>query len=166
MIRNYDSSEAPAIFQADARPTETITSPDTLKSTGAAFQSNSAQKGDKWEFYSVNELLKRNWIRRQPTRVGGPNKTTLVCGERTRAGKTQLAWFNLGSLNRTDINNNPVMPNWFDLGNDYLKIEKLHSMGQFEVTETKKFDFQKWDGAVRLEGETEPRDIAIIPWAE
>jgi hypothetical protein len=166
MNRVYKAEEAPAIFGADRRPVEIITDASTLKSTGAAFQSNSANKGDKWEFDSLADLLKKNWIRRQATSDSGKNKTTLICGERTRAGKTTLAWFNLGSLNREDINNVPVMPEWHELGNDYLKIEKLHSMGQFEVTDTKKIDVQKWDGAVRVEGETESRDVAIIPWVE
>jgi hypothetical protein len=55
------------------------------------------------------------------------------------------------------------MPEWHELGNDNLKIEKLHKMGKFEVTETKNVKVQKWDGAVRLDGQTTTQDYAIIP---
>jgi hypothetical protein len=160
----YRPEDAPAVYGADSRAVEVVTDAAILLSTGAPFQSNSAKVGDIWEFNDLNTLLTNGWIRRQLTRAGGSNKTTLICGERTRDGKTQLAWFNLGSLIREDYDGNPVMPEWHALGNDNLKIEKLHKMGKFEVTDTKTVKVQKWDGAVRLDGQTTTQDYAIIPW--
>lgn len=164
MNNTYTKADTPAISGADSRAVETVTNLESLNTTGAPFQRNPVKIDDEWEFDSPQKLLELGWIRRQVTRVGGNNKTTIICGERTRAGVTKLAWFNLGQLSRTDINDNPMMPEWYDLPNDNAKIAKLHSMGKFKITDSRTIPVQKWDGAVRLEGETENVTYPVIPW--
>lgn len=163
MKRNYTAQETPAIFGADnGRTVVGIESLDDLKSMGAQFDGNSAMLNDEWSFADMNTLFANNWIKRQATVAGGTRYTTLVCGERTRNGSTRLAWFNLGSLTRQDVNREPVMPEWYNMGNDYTRIEHLAGR-TFKVVKTETHKMAKWEDGVRVEGAFDEKAIPVVP---
>lgn len=164
MKNTYSADQAPAIFGADrgmdVTPVESL---ETLKNVGGNFDGNSAMLNDEWSFPDLNTLMANKWIKRQLTRRGGQNSTTLICGERTRGASTKLAWFNVGSLSRQDNNREYVQPEWADLGNDYARIENLAGR-TFKVTETKTVDMPKWEDGVRIEGESIQKAIPLVPF--
>lgn len=164
MKGNYTAADAPAIFGADnGRTVVEVESLDALKGMGAQFDGNSAMLNDEWSFADMNTLFSNNWIKRQATTAGGQRFTTLICGERTRNGNTKLAWFNLGSLTRQDVEREPIHPEWYNMGNDYNRIEKLAGR-TFKVTTTKKnVKVAKWDNGVRVEGAHDVKEIPVVP---
>ena len=163
MKGNYNASDAPAIFGADnGRTVVGIESLEDLKGMGAQFDGNSAMKDDEWSFADMNTLFANNWIKRQATTAGGQRFTTLICGERTRNGNTKLAWFNLGSLTRQNVDREPIHADWYNMGNDYTRIEKLAGR-TFKVTKTVKAKVAKWDNGVRVEGAFDEKDIPVVP---
>lgn len=164
MKRDYQKSETPAIFGADqvGREVVSVASLEALKNMGASFDGNSAMLGDEWSFADMQTMLANDWIRRQPTRAGGNRITTLICGERTRNGVSKLAWFNLGSLTRQDVNREPVFTDWTELGNDFARLEKL-ARRTFKVTTTKKAKLTKWQDGVVVDGAFDEREIPVVP---
>lgn len=165
MKRTYTKDETPAIFGEDqvGRQAVVIGSLDDLRSAGANFDGNSAMLNDEWSFADMQTMFANNWIKRQPTRAGGNRITTLVCGERTRNGVTKLAWFNLGSLTRQDVNREPIFKDWYELGNDYARLEKLANR-TFQVTTTVKANVTKWVDGVAVEGQWDEKEIPAVPF--
>jgi hypothetical protein len=102
-------------------------------------------------------------IRKQVTRAGGTNHSFFVLANCTRGNKTQLKWFNIGSLARQDAARNAIMPQWHELGNVYARAQKLAGR-VIDVTEEKPFEMPKFEDGVRVEGATVTRKIAIVPF--
>jgi hypothetical protein len=102
-------------------------------------------------------------IKKQVTRAGGNNFAFLVLGRRTRGNKTGLAWFNLNTLSRVDANREPIMPEYFDLGNIYARAQQIAGR-TIKIATEKQCDMPKFENGVRIEGATEKRPIAIVPF--
>lgn len=165
MKKTYSKNETPAIFGGDqvGRQAVVIGSLDDLRTAGANFDGNSAMLGDEWSFADMQTMFQNGWIQRQPTRAGGNRLATLVCAERTRNGVTKLAWFNLASLTRQDVNREPIFADWYELGNDYARLEKLAGR-TFTVSDVKsKVKVTKWVDGTVVEGAWDEKDIPVIP---
>ena len=151
--------QIPALFGESARPSEVIRDKKSLLNEGGNFDGGTAMKGDKWDFPEFDEML----IRKQVTRVSGNNYGFFVLATCTRGGKSQLKWFNIGSLARQDAARDAIMPEWYELGNVYARAQKLAGR-VIDITEEKSVEMPKFEDGVRVEGATVTRNIAIIPF--
>lgn len=158
-MSDVKQDQIPALFGESARPSELIQDKKSLLNEGGNFDGGTAQKGDKWDFPEFDEML----IRKQATRQGGTNYGFFVLANCTRNNKTQLRWFNIGSLARQDANRDAIMPQWYDLGNVYARAQKLAGR-IIDVKDEKSVEMPKFEDGVRVEGATVTRKIAIIPF--
>lgn len=149
----------PALFGESARPSEVVKDKKSLLNEGGNFDGGTAMKGDKWDFPAFDEML----IRKQVTRAGGNNYGFFVLATCTRGNKSQLKWFNIGSLARQDAHRNAIMPEWYELGNVYARAQKLAGR-IINITEEKSVEMPKFEDGVRVEGATIARNIAIVPF--
>lgn len=152
--------QIPALFGESARPSTIVTDKSTLLNEGGNFDGGSAMKGDTWDFPTFDEML----IRKQVTRPSGTNYSFFVLAECTRNNKKQLKWFNLGSLARQDANRDAIMQEWYDLGNVYARAEKLAGR-KISITAEKSCEMPHFENGVRVEGVTDTRNIAIVPFS-
>jgi hypothetical protein len=158
-MSDVKQEQIPALFGESARPSEVIKDKRSLLNEGGNFDGGSAMKDDQWDFPEFDEML----IRKQVTRQGGNNYSFFVLANCTRNNKTQLKWFNIGSLARQDAARNAIMPQWHELGNVYARAQKLAGR-VIDVTEEKPFEMPKFEDGVRVEGATVTRKIAIVPF--
>lgn len=158
---NLNATSIPAIWGvSQGMPVTEIQDLSTLKNEGGIFDGASAMLGDKWEFPTMDKMV----VRKQPTRAGGNNNRFLILAERTRNGKTELAWFNLNSLLRQDASRNYLMSNWVDLGNHHARMEKLAGR-VIEITDTIEYSAQKFENGRPVEGQTVPgQKCPIVPF--
>lgn len=158
---NYkDSSKWPAIFGAgNGLTVSEVTDINALKNEGGQFDGGAAIKGDTWEFPKFEDMV----VKRQLTRAGGNNTRIVVLAERTRNGKTELAWFNMNSLMRQDGARNYIYPKWADMPSVYARLEQLGGK-KLTISEEKKFPMQKFENGQPVQGQTEERTIAIVPF--
>jgi hypothetical protein len=158
-MSDVKQEQIPALFGESARPSEVIKDKKSLLNEGGNFDGGTAMKGDKWDFPEFDEML----IRKQVTRAGGNNYGFFVLATGTRSGKSQLKWFNIGSLARQGANRVAVMPEWYELGNVYARAQKLAGR-IIDIKEEKPVEMPKFEDGVRVEGATVTRNIAIVPF--
>jgi hypothetical protein len=158
-MSDVKQEQIPALFGESARPSEVIKDKKSLLNEGGNFDGGTAMKGDKWDFPEFDEML----IRKQVTRAGGNNYGFFVLATCTSGGKSQLKWFNIGSLARQDANRVAVMPEWYELGNVYARAQKLAGR-IIDIKEEKPVEMPKFEDGVRVEGATVTRNIAIVPF--
>lgn len=158
-MSDVKQEQIPALFGESARPSEIIKDKKSLLNEGGNFDGGTAMKGDKWDFPEFDEML----IRKQVTRANGNNYGFFVLATCTRGGKSQLKWFNIGSLARQDANRVAVMPEWYELGNVYARAQKLAGR-IIDIKEEKPVEMPKFEDGVRVEGATVTRNIAIVPF--
>ena len=158
---NYQNeSKWPAIFGASNGLTVSqVENIEDLKNEGGQFDGGAAIKGDTWEFPKFEDMV----VKRQLTRAGGTNTRIVVLAERTRNGKTELAWFNMNSLMRQDGARNYIYPKWADMPSVYARLEQLGGK-KLTISEEKKFPMQKFENGQPVQGQTEERTIAIVPF--
>lgn len=158
---NYkDSSKWPAIFGAgNGMTVSEIVDINALKNEGGQFDGGAAVLGDTWEFPKIEDIV----VKRQLTRAGGTNTRIIVLAERTRNGKTELAWFNMNSLMRQDGNRNYIYPKWADLPSVYARLEQLGGK-KVSITDEKTFAMQSFENGRPVAGKTEDRKIAMVPY--
>lgn len=158
---NYsDQSKWPAIYGVERGMTVSeVSDINALKNEGGAFDGASALLGDKWEFPTMDKMV----VKRQLTRAGGNNTRILVLAERTRNGKTELAWFNMNSLMRQDYQRNAIYPKWYDLPSVYARMERLAGK-TITIDKTEKFNMQKFENGMPVEGACNEQPIAIVPF--
>ena len=158
---NYsDQSKWPAIYGVERGMTVSEISDITaLKNEGGAFDGASALLGDTWEFPTVDKMV----VKRQLTRAGGNNTRILVLAERTRNGKTELAWFNMNTLMRQDYQRNACYPDWYNLPSVYARMEKL-SGKKIKIDQSSSFKMQKFENGMPVEGAFVEQNIAIVPF--
>lgn len=158
-MSDVKQEQIPALFGESARPSELIKDKKSLLNEGGNFDGGTAMKGDTWDFPAFDEMM----IRKQVTRQSGANYSFFVLATCTRNNKTQLKWFNIGSLARQDANRDAIMPEWYELGNVYARAQKLAGR-VIKVTDEKSVEMPKFEDGVRVEGATVTRNIAIIPF--
>lgn len=158
-MSDVKQEQIPALFGESARPSELVKDKKSLLNEGGNFDGGTAMKGDTWDFPAFDEMM----IRKQVTRQHGTNYSFFVLATCTRNNKTQLKWFNIGSLARQDANRDAIMPEWYELGNVYARAQKLAGR-VIKVTDEKSVEMPKFEDGVRVEGATVTRNIAIIPF--
>ena len=151
--------QIPALFGESQRPSEIVTNKEALLNEGGNFDGGGAMKDDVWDFPEFDEMI----IRKQPTRVNGSNHSFFVLAKVTRNKKEQLKWFNIGSLARQDASRTAIMPEWYDLGNVYARAKKLAGR-VIKITSEKKCDMPHFENGVRVDGVTDAKQIAIVPF--
>jgi hypothetical protein len=155
-----DSSKWPAIFgSSNGMPVSNVDDMEEMKRVGGVFDGMSAMKGDKWEFPAMENMV----VKKQPTRAGSVNMRYLILGERTRNNKVELAWFNLNSLLRQDVNRTNLFPEWCDLGNHHARMAKLAGR-TIDITDEKDYRAPKFDNGRPVEGDSIPAKCAVVPF--
>lgn len=141
-----------------------------LEVEGVNFESYTLKKGDAVVFPKFEDME----VTENPV---GPKATKVfyVKCMRTRGGVESSSYFNVNSLSKRDIANDPVYPEFYSLPNLKARLEKLAELGKLWCNETKKIAVQKFvgnvpqyhdepqeDGTVMSVKTPIPQEVAII----
>jgi len=85
-----------------------------------------------------------------------------VACKRVRNGKETNYWFNVNSLTRRDADNNPVFPEWYELGNLDARLEKLAEVGAITAKEEVKVMSPVFEGNKRVYNDVVQEDGTVI----
>lgn len=117
-----------------------VKDPKKLMNSGVNFDTYQIREGETLRFASFEDMMnpENELIIERQVSKGSPNYFTLVKCESEYNGIKKVTYFSLPSLKRQDVDNQPVNPSWFDLGNDLNRLRYLGAMGeihgQHEVT--------------------------------
>lgn len=147
-IAKITAENAAPLFGEKDRPSTLITGEDLkgLKGEGVNFETYTMRVGDTLTFPAFDEMI----VRSQPVRKDSETKVFYVACERTRNGKKQNSWFNVNSLAKRDADNNPVYPEWYELGNVEARLQKLAEIGAITAKEEITVMVPTFDGNKRV----------------
>jgi hypothetical protein len=158
--------DLPVIVGSKTREVKSVTL-DDCKGMGEAFDTYTLQDGDVIQFPALEDLQ----IFHQEVRPKQDSYITLVGCMRTRGGETKPSYFNVNSLHKRDVNNQPVYPEWYNLGDIKERIKELCKRGSIKCTGMMKYNAAVFeDNKVKMvpndEGELvrafEEKDAPII----
>lgn len=116
------------------RPATPVTDFDKLSNEGVNFETYAIKEGDILYFPALTDMV----VKAQPVRKGdSKSKVYMVACIRERNGRKASSWFNLNTLMKRDINNEPVHGEFYDAGNMKARLELLASYGAITSVETK-----------------------------
>lgn len=121
--------DLPAIVGSNTRAVKSATL-DECKDMGAPFDTYTLQPGDEVQFPALEDLQ----IFHQEVRPGQDKYVVLVGCMRTRNGETKPSYFNVNSLHKRDVDNKPVYPEWYNIGDIRDRIKKLCEKGSLKCT--------------------------------
>lgn len=142
MAKNVKISSLPELYQAATRKPEDVTL-DQLKEVNVAFEGYTPQVGDIYRFPAIEEMK----FKSQPVRADGRGKVYFCSAQLERGGVVSDTWFNLGFLAKRDVNQKPVNPSWFELGNAQNRAIALAKMGEIRATGTVEINVPVFDAA-------------------
>ena len=139
-------SEFPTLFGEDKSKSVIIEGEklEGLSEVGLNFDGYTLKKGDVLEFPKFEDMI----VKSNPVRKGSETLVYYVACRRTRGKVTTDSAFNLNSLSKRDINNEPVYPEFYNLGSLKARLEKLAELGKIWCKETKTIQVQKFSGNV------------------
>lgn len=129
MAKNVEIKALPELYQANTRKPADVTF-EELKDVNVNFEGYTPQVGDIYRFPVLGNMK----FKSQPVRAGGTGKVYFVGAQLERGGVKIDTWFNLGFLAKRDINQIPVNPTWYALGNAQARAEALAKMGEIKAT--------------------------------
>ena len=142
MAKNVKINNLPEMYQANTRKPEDVTF-DQLKDVNVNFEGYTPQVGDIYRFPVLEEMK----FRSQPVRTDGNGKVYFVCAQLERGGVVTDTWFNLGFLAKRDINQIPVNPTWYALGNAQARAAALAKIGEIKATGSVEINVPVFDRA-------------------
>ena len=163
--------------KAGDRPATVVTDFNKLESEGVNFETYAIKEGDILRFPTLEEMT----VMSQPIAKKSTSKVYLVACERERNGRKSPSWFNLNTLLKRDINNDPVQGEFYDAGNMKARLELLAQYGAITSTETRtiqvpefgddgkpvKIDVVDDEGNVKTVNKPKDQPVAIItPYVE
>ena len=121
---------------------------DECVGAGQAFDTYSVQPGDVLVFPKLEDATI------EKVQVNTENEKAFVyylACKRTRNGETRDTRFNVNILHRRDVNNKPLHPFWYELGDISDRIKKLCAVGSIRCTGIQKFNDTVWvDGQPQM----------------
>lgn len=165
------------LFGEKDRPADVIKGEElkSLKDEGVNFETYTIHKDETLIFPAYSDML----VKKQPVQKGSDRKVIYVACERLKNGRKSTYWFNVNSLAKRDADNNPVYPEWYDLGNVDARLHKLAEVGAITAKEEKEIlvplfegnkrvynDEVQTDGTVIKIGATKKQTVAMIVPAE
>lgn len=138
MAKNIEiKGNMPEFYQAGTRPVDEI-GLDDLAGKSEAFAGFSVEKGDKFEFPSLDKQeYRRQRVQRKLRPNEEPTYVYSIKSVRTRNGVASNQWFSLNFLIKTDADRVAVNPTWYNLADAKARAEALCKMGAIEVLEEK-----------------------------
>lgn len=161
------------LFGEKDRPADVIKGEElkTLKDDGVNFETYTLHKGETMVFPTHSDML----VKKQPVQKGSDRKVVYVACERIKNGKKSKYWFNVNSLAKRDADNNPVYPEWYELGNVDARLHRLAEVGAITANEEKEILVPAFDGNKRVyndvvqengtivkQGAVKPQTVAVI----
>ena len=148
------------LFGEKDRPATTIKGEElkTLKDEGINFETYTIKVGDVLKFPAHKDMI----VKKQPVSVGSKSMVYYVACKRVRNGKETNYWFNVNSLTRRDADNNPVFPEWYELGNLDARLEKLAEVGAITAKEEVKIMSPVFEGNKRVYNDVVQEDGTVI----
>ena len=165
------------LFGEKDRPAQIIKGEElkTLKDEGVNFETYTMRVGEVLKFPAYKDMV----VKKQPVQAGSKTMVFFVACKRVKNGKESNYWFNVNSLARRDADNNPVLPDWYELGNIDARLQKLGEVGAITAKEEVEImspvfdgnkrvynDVVQEDGTTIKVGATTPKKVAIIIPAE
>ena len=105
-----------------------VEDPKDLENSGLNFETYTIKEGEILRF-PKREDMDIFW---RAIRKGNKNGFNVVKCESEYKGKKKVTYFSLPSLRTIDVNNVPVNPTWFELGNDEARLQMLAKIGEIE----------------------------------
>lgn len=121
---------------------------DDCKGAGQAFDTYGMQAGDVLQFPKIEDVT----IEKVQVREGDEKAFVYyIACKRTRGGETRDTRFNVNILHQRDVNNKPLHPYWYDLGDVSDRIKKLCAVGSIKCDSMQDYKATVWeDGAVKM----------------
>jgi len=112
--------------------TRAVTNAKKLINSGVNFDTYQIREGETLRFASFADTInpENNLLKERQVSKGSSNYFTVVKCESEYKGRKKVTWFSLPSLKRQDVNNVPVNPSWYELGNDYDRLKALCTLGE------------------------------------
>lgn len=163
--------------KAGDRPATPVTDFDKLSNEGVNFETYAIKEGDILRFPKLDEMT----VMSQPVSKTTKAKVYLVACERERNGRKSPSWFNLNTLLKRDVNNDPVHGEFYEAGNMKARLELLATYGAITSVETVTIDVPEFgddmkpikieavddEGNVKLVTKTKPQNVAVVtPYEE
>lgn len=163
--------------KAGDRPATPVTDFDKLSNEGVNFETYAIKEGDILRFPKLDEMT----VMSQPVSKTTKAKVYLVACERERNGRRSPSWFNLNTLLKRDVNNEPVHGEFYEAGNMKARLELLATYGAITSVETVTIDVPEFgddmkpikieavddEGNVKLVTKTKPQNVAVVtPYEE
>jgi hypothetical protein len=127
--------DLPAIVGSKTREVKPVTL-DDCQGMGEVFESYTLQDGDVIKFPVLEDLQ----IFHQRVNPKSESWVTLIGCMRTRGGETKPSYFNVNSLHKRDVKDNPVYPEWYNLGDIKERIKELCKRGTIKCTGMMKYN--------------------------
>jgi hypothetical protein len=154
------------------RPATPVTDFDKLSNEGVNFETYAIKEGDILYFPVLTDMV----VKQQPIRKGSTSKVYMVACIRERDGRQSPSWFNLNTLMKRDINNEPVQGEFYDAGNMKARLELLAEYGAITSFETRTIQVPEFgddgkpmkeevmddEGNVTLRTKPQNQEVAII----
>lgn len=154
------------------RPATPVTDFDKLSNEGVNFETYAIKEGDILYFPVLADMV----VKQQPIRKGSTSKVYMVACIRERDGRKSPSWFNLNTLMKRDINNEPVQGEFYDAGNMKARLELLAECGAITSFETRTIQVPEFgddgkpvkeevmddEGNVTLRNKPQNQPVAII----
>lgn len=165
------------LFGEKDRPANVIKGEElkTLKDEGVNFETYTLHKDETLVFPTYSDML----VKMQPVQKGSDRKVVYVACERIKNNRKAPYWFNVNSLAKRDADNNPVYPEWYELGNVDARLHHLAEVGAITAKEEKEIlvplfegnkrvynDVAQEDGTIVKVGATKKQTVAMIIAAE
>lgn len=114
-----------------------------VQSSGVNFATNQIAKGQTLMFPDFKDMI----VEEIPISKGSKSKALYVRALDKTTRKTVR--FSLSSLRKRDVNNVPVLPGWYELGNDQARLQKLAEIGEITGSSEKTIEVPVFEGGVR-----------------
>lgn len=129
-----------------------------LSDKGLAFDGYTLREGDIVEFPKFEEML----VKSNPINKDSNTLVYFVACERTRRNVKIISWFNVNSLAKRNIDNEPVYLEFYELGNIKARLEKLAEIGKITCTGMQDVTVQKFVGNVPQYHDETQEDGTIV----
>lgn len=97
-----------------------------LQQSGVNFNTYTIREGETLRFPKLEDM-EIEWV---AVRKGQKAGYYIVKCQSEIDGKTKTTWFGLPALSKRDVDNNPVNPSWYELGDDFKRVEALAKVGE------------------------------------
>lgn len=133
-----------------------------LVNSGVNFDTYQIREGEILRFASFKDMMNPDLklVQERQVSKGSQNYFTIVKCESEYKGHKKVTWFSLPSLKRQDVNNKPVNPTWYDLGNDYNRLKALGALGEIRGNHEIEIDVVK-EFVTDEAGRQRPKQIRV-----